>query len=285
MKSVFFSLMVFFFSYEAFSKEKVFVSFYPLEYATKFLVGDSIEVWNPVKTDPAEWKPTKALISEIQKSRLIIINGAGFEKWIKLVSLPKSKLVVTSSSFKKDWVKYKSGGKAHSHGGKVHVHRGFDGHTWMSPRKFLKQIDAIYTALLGAKLVEPTTLKNRYNDLKAQLVALDSKWIEVGKKIAQQGTILANHPAYNYLAKDYQFKVKNFDFSPDEPLSTKDKKSLQEFVKKNSAKYLWWESEPLKENKTFVEGVLGLKSITISPSEVAGQKKFLEVMNQNISNI
>ncbi|MGB0454740.1 MAG: metal ABC transporter substrate-binding protein, partial [Bacteriovoracaceae bacterium] len=175
------SLIVFIFSFLIFfpianAKERIFVSFYPLEYSVKFLVGDSIDVWNPVDSDPADWAPSKAQIKKIQESKLIFINGAGFEKWPKVVALPKSKLVVTSRSFKKSWLRYKKG-KAHSHGGKVHIHRGFDGHTWMSPNRFLMQNKIIYETIKRAKLVDSKLLDQRFNELQSQFNELEKLWL------------------------------------------------------------------------------------------------------------
>ena len=66
------------------SKERVFASFYPLEYVLETLTEGELEVWNPVDSDPAEWKPSKSDIAKIQKSKLIFINGAGFESGQKL---------------------------------------------------------------------------------------------------------------------------------------------------------------------------------------------------------
>ncbi|NRA47001.1 MAG: zinc ABC transporter substrate-binding protein [Oligoflexales bacterium] len=232
-------------AHDALAIEKIFVSFYPLEYAVKAMIGDAAEVWNPVDSDPAEWSPTKLQVQKIQNCSLIFVNGAGFEKWLRIVSLPRSKLVETTRAFKSDWLSYHSKhAKAHSHGGKVHTHKGYDGHTWLSPNRFLMQMESIYLSLLKTKIVDQTQLEKRYDKIKNEFIQLDSQWKTLGKKLAKTGHVFTNHPAYNYLANDYGFKVRNFNISPDSEFSSVDKKEMKTALKEHRSSYFWWESPP-----------------------------------------
>ena len=266
------------------AKDRFFVSFYPLEYAVQFMVGDTVEVWNPVDSDPADWKPTKKQIAKIQSSRLIFINGAQFEKWPDIVSLPKSRLIETAKSFKKEWLIYKDT-TAHRHGDEVHTHEGFDGHTWMSPKRFLIQLKSIHAAIAKVGVIDKNQLDQRYQKLRSQFLELDQLWQNAGKKLAATGFIFANHPAYNYLAKDYGFQVENFDFSPGEDFGASAKSKMVRKKKNHKGPFFWWESAPNQSQKKFIESYLKMKSLVLSPSEVRGSNDFFETMKKNVTQI
>ncbi|NRA67713.1 MAG: zinc ABC transporter substrate-binding protein [Pseudobacteriovorax sp.] len=289
MKHVFLitsALLFLLYSSYGLAKDKIFVSFYPLEYAVQSLVGDKAEIWNPVDSDPAEWKPSKSQITEMQKAKLIVINGAKFEKWKKVVSLPKSKLVDTARPFRKTWLHYHDKhAKPHRHGNKVHTHKGTDGHTWMSPKRFLKQIDTLYRRLGRAAIVDQKTLDANYQKLKAAVTELDSSWQAAGKKLKTSGPVFANHPAYNYLAKDYGFKVHNFHVTPDVDFTDKEKKEISAAVAKKKGKLFWWESAPNETNRKFIEDELKLTSLVVSPSEIQGPKDFIATMRANVQQL
>ncbi len=64
-------------------KITVVASFYPLyEFASK-IVGDRGEVSSlvPAGIEPHDWEPTAEDVSRGRAADLLIINGAGFERW------------------------------------------------------------------------------------------------------------------------------------------------------------------------------------------------------------
>ncbi len=270
----------------ALAKERVFVSSLPLEHAVRVMAGDEMEVWNPVNGDPRAWKPTKDQVREIQNSKLIVLNGAGFEEWSRVVSLPRSKLVVTARSFKKNWLAFEDKhAKAHRHGNKVHVHKGHDPHTWMSPKRYAQQIEAVYQHLLKLAVVEAPRLKQRYEKLKTEVFELDALWKEAAQRVAQRGYVLANHASYNYLAKDYDLKIESLDVSPDGNLSVADKDAIRKKQQQLKATQFWWESTPSKPQREFVEGELKMKSIVMATGELDSELNFVQLMRQNVSKL
>ena len=90
---------------------------YPLQYFAQRIAGDHAEVIFPAPgdVDPAFWQPDAATIGAYQRADLILLNGAGYAKWIKRVSLPRSKLVDTSAGFRSDLIET-AGALTHSHG-------------------------------------------------------------------------------------------------------------------------------------------------------------------------
>ena len=105
---------------------------YPLHYFATRLATEAFELHYLVdpEVDPAFWKPDDAALTAFQKADLILRNGADYEKWMKTVSLPSSKMVDTSKSFAKRYIRTK--GREHRHGdGTVHSHAGTAFTTWI----------------------------------------------------------------------------------------------------------------------------------------------------------
>ena len=74
------------------ARPKLYVVNYPLKYFAERIAGDLADVALPVPkdVDPAFWMPDTETIGEYQEADLILLNGAGYAKWIQIVSLPLS---------------------------------------------------------------------------------------------------------------------------------------------------------------------------------------------------
>ncbi len=79
----------------------VYVVNYPLQYFAERIGAEQVRVVFPAPADedPAFWKPDVETIAAFQAADLILINGAGYAKWLKTASLPKSKVIDTSRAF------------------------------------------------------------------------------------------------------------------------------------------------------------------------------------------
>ena len=127
----------------------VYVTNYPLKYFAERIGGEQVEVHFPAPPDedPAYWMPDPETISKYQQADLILLNGAGYEKWVDAVSLPKSKLCHTSAEFASDYIALEDAG-THSHGPEgEHAHGGTAFTTWLDPTLAVKQADAIRASL------------------------------------------------------------------------------------------------------------------------------------------
>jgi ABC-type Zn uptake system ZnuABC Zn-binding protein ZnuA len=80
------------------SLPQVYTVNYPLAWAAQQLAGDQAEVHFPAPAgvDPAFWEPDLATIAAYQGADLILLNGAGYAKWIAEISLPRNRLLDTS---------------------------------------------------------------------------------------------------------------------------------------------------------------------------------------------
>ena len=75
---------------------------YPLQFFAERIGGEHVKVILPVPADedPADWRPAgeqaREFIAKTQKADLILLNGAGYAKWIKYGSWSEAQLVHTS---------------------------------------------------------------------------------------------------------------------------------------------------------------------------------------------
>src|SRR4030095_3454790 len=65
-------------------KPLVVASFYPMYEFSRQVAGDRAEVVSlvPPGGAPHDWEPSPQKLVEVQKARLLVYNGAGFEPWV-----------------------------------------------------------------------------------------------------------------------------------------------------------------------------------------------------------
>ena len=97
--------------------------------------------------DPAFWEPTSADIERMQQADLILLNGAGYAKWVERATLPASKVADTTAGVS-DRLLELAGTVTHSHGPEgEHEHHGWAFTTWLDPTLALDQARAVAAAL------------------------------------------------------------------------------------------------------------------------------------------
>ena len=122
------------------------------------------------------------------------------------------------------------------------------------------------------------------------LDALDKK-LKAYQASYKSQPFLASHPAYNYIARRYNWNIKDLDLDPEEMPSDEALQTVREILEEYPAKYLIWEAFPTKAIADRIEKELGLTSIEFSPCELlseqdqAAGKDYLSVMRANLQNI
>ncbi len=264
----------------------VYVVNYPLKYFAERIGGEHIHVVFPVPphVDPAFWIPDIPTISAYQQAYLILLNGAAYAKWTARVSLPGSKIVDTSKSFRDRYIVVKSA-VTHSHGpGGDHSHAGTAFTTWLDFSYATKQAQAIAKAL-GRK--QPT-LVNTFNKNLAALVkdlnALDKDMQAVVSK-APDKPLVASHPVYQYLARRYGLNLKSVMWEPDELPVERQWQDLSNLLVNHPARWMIWEGSPLKASLEKLK-TMHLGSLVFDPcGNIPDQGDFLSVMRHNVENL
>ena len=259
---------------------------YPLKYFAERIAGDHATVVFPAPpgVDPAYWTPDVKEISSYQNADLILLNGANYAKWVSKVSLPRSRLVDTSSIFKEQYITTKEG-ITHTHGteGK-HAHENLAFTIWLDPTLAVRQTEAITEALIRLKPELKDTFQNNNDILKKDLVAIDR---EIDEIVADNRKIplIASHPVYQYLTKRYGLNMKSVHWEPGETPNDKQWMELKDILKDHPARWMIWEGKP---KQTVVDQLksMGINSLVFDPcGNVPEQGDFLSVMQQNVKNL
>jgi zinc transport system substrate-binding protein len=259
---------------------------YPLAYFTERIGEEHVEVVLPVPPDmdPAFWEPDEEMVRKYQKADLIIVNGAGYAKWTRTVSLPMLRMVDTSRAYKEDLIHIETN-VTHTHGpGGDHSHGGTAFTTWLDFSQAVMQAEAIYKVLVRKLSAQQEDLTNNFKKLQEDLLELDKQMIAIGDGTAQ-APLFASHPIYQYLARRYNMNIRMMMWEPDEDPGEREWQHLQEVSKDHSAKWMIWEGEPLAPSVDKLQD-LGISSTVFAPcmnKPEAGD--FMDVMQANIENL
>lgn len=271
---------------DAQAQPTVYVVNYPLRYFAERIGGEQVNVVFPAPAgeDPAFWKPDVKTIAAFQGADLIFVNGAGYAKWLKTASLPKSKMVQTSRRFKADYIEVEDT-TVHSHGPSgEHSHAGIAFTTWLDFRQATQQAQAIMEGLSRLLPDHEDTFAQRHAELEQDLLALDKRLHTV---VSTQPTqpLLASHPVYQYLARRHGLNLQSVSWEPDVMPDAEQWEALQSILKTHPATWMLWEGDPLPAAAEKLL-TLGIRSLVFDPcGNTPEQGDFLSVMQQNAARL
>ena len=271
---------------ESRAQPTVYVVNYPLQYFAERIGAEQVRVVFPAPADedPAFWKPDVDTIAAFQAADLILINGAGYAKWLKTVSLPKSKVIDTSKRFKADYIEIQGTG-THTHGSTgEHSHAGTAFTTWPDFRQAAQQAQAVMEGLSRLLPEHQEAFQQRYTALERDLLALDERLDAIlAPRRAQP--LLASHPVYQYLARRHGLNLQSVLWEPEVMPDAAQWEALQSILQGHAAAWMLWEGDPLPASVQKLQ-TLGVHSLVFDPcGNTPEQGDFLSVMQQNVERL
>jgi len=264
----------------------VYVVNYPLAYFAERIGSDLVDVEFPAPPDgdPAFWSPDADTVTTYQGADLILLNGAGYAAWVDRVTLPPSKLVDTSESFRDGYILIEDV-VTHSHGPEGdHSHGEAAFTTWLDPTLAIEHAEAIRDAFVAARPDHEAAFAEGFESLKADLQELDASLEQVTAGQSQT-PLLGSHPVYQYLSRRYGLSLRSVHFEPDEDPGEENWTALEGILTQHPARWMLWEGEPLQATADRLEG-LGIKSVVYDPcGNDPEQGDLLTVMHGNLTNI
>ena len=260
----------------------VFTVNYPLAYFVERLGGDGVEVVFPAPADedPAFWAPNAEAIAGYQQADLILLNGAGYAKWVERATLPSSKIIDTTAGAT-DRLLELTGTVTHSHGPEgEHEHQGWAFTTWLDPALALEQARAVAAALAARQPESATMIQSNLAALEVDLTALDARLAAAAGSIGDV-PVLFSHPVYQYFIHRYGLNGHQVHWEPDVEPDGKMWSELEHIVDHDGAQWMVWEGEPLA---TTVAGHddRGISSVVYSPcANIPTEGDWLTVMGAN----
>ena len=264
----------------------VYVVNYPLKYFAERIGGINVKVTLPVPADvdPVSWTPGIADIGAYQQADLILLNGAGYAKWVNKVSLPRSKTVDTSRGFKDQYITVRET-MTHSHGSQGdHAHEGLAFTTWLDLSLAARQAEAIVEALARKQPQQKDLFMANYRSLEKDLLVLDSR-IKTIVSLNNTVPIIFSHPVYEYFEKAYGLNGRSVHWEPDQDPTPGQVAELNKLLENHPAKWIIWEGPPIKSAVDVLEAI-SIQSAVFNPcGDIPPEGDFLSVMQHNVTNL
>jgi len=224
------------------TKPTISISTFSLYDITKHIAGDSVRLVNilPFGVDPHSFEPTPKLMSEIEKSNLIIYSGAGLEPWIHGFSF-KGK-AIDMSQFVNLRELDADEHEFHDHHDHQCAHNKIDPHYWLD---FGNMKTA--TQLITKELIQ---LSPKYKELYeknskvyiAMLEKLDKNYKD-SLSSCKSKKVIVNHNAIGYLSHNYSFEVDSLSgLSPEAEPSAKDITRIMKHIKEEGVTTIFFEN-------------------------------------------
>ena len=264
---------------------RIYTVNYPLQYFAQRITGAHAEVVfpAPADVDPAFWQPDIETILEYQQADLVLLNGAGYARWVKNVSLPTSRLVNTSAGFSDAYIEIETT-TTHSHGpGGDHSHAGTAFTTWLDFTQAVEQARAIKAALVKRRPDQAEAFEQNFNLLAQELRELDTDLRATLENV--NAPILASHPVYQYLARAYTLNIRSVTWEPDEVPPDEEWGAQQALLNDHLAHIMLWEDSPEPETVSRLQ-TLGIEVVVFSPAAKPPEVgNFLSIMQDNLEQI
>jgi zinc transport system substrate-binding protein len=234
--------------------------------------------------DPAFWTPGPEQIQLLQAADLVILNGAGAEPWLNLITLDRRRLIDTSVSFSDRLIPLEESVQ-HQHGPEgEHSHEGTAFTTWLDPQLAIAQAEAATSALIELAPAGEAQFRDNMADLEQELTALDARFAEVFAKLDDR-PVLFSHPVYQYLQRRYGINGESMHWEPGEEPTTSAWIALQQILATHRATIMIWEDEPLMSTAQRLAdaGITSVPFHTIANRPDEGD--YLSVMRDNAERL
>lgn len=166
-----------------------------------------IDALIPLGVDPHSFEPTPQDVRRVADSKLLIVNGAGFEAFLQplLNNAGGARAVVEAS---KGLTSRKPQPGEHPEGEADSAHAEGDPHFWLDPTKVVTYVENIRDGLTATDPAGKDAYAANAAAYIAKLNELDA-WIkqQVAQIPPERRLLVTNHESFGYFADRYGFRV------------------------------------------------------------------------------
>lgn len=254
----------------------VMASFYPLYDFASHVAGDRAGVSSliPPGVEPHNWEPTAGDVTKARSADVLILNGAGFEKWSERIGAKR--MVNTSEGMQMMQV---AGG-------------GVDPHVWLDPVLAKQQVENIKAALMEADPQNADQYNKNAAAYIAELDGLDS-YIKAELASCKKSDFIAFHDAFSRFASRYGITQHAIEgISPEGEVLPQRIQEVVDLARQLDIKVIY--SEDLVDSRLadVIAGELaGGKVLVLSPvegitkAEQAAGIGYLDKMRENVAHL
>ena len=268
---------------ETSSRLAVQVVNYPLQYFAERIGGERVTVVFPAprEIDPAFWSPDPDTIVAYQRADLVLLNGAGYAKWVQRASLPGSRVVDTSAAFRDRYIPLEQA-ISHGHGpAGEHSHKGFTFTTWLDPTLAIHQAGSVLAAFVEKRPEREAEFREGFSSLEADLLDLDREWAAWAEAVGD-APLFFSHPVYQYFARRYGLNAVSLHWEADAMPDEAQWRRFEKLRREHAARWMIWEGPPLRAVVQKLRQS-GIESVVLEPcGNVPDEGDYLTVMRRGI---
>lgn len=270
-------------------KITVVASFYPLyEFASK-IVGDRAEVSSlvPAGVEPHDWELTAEDVSRGNAADVLIINGAGFERWVN--DLEPKFIVNTSEGIEFNYEEENEAGATNEHG---HEGDGVNPHIWLDPMLAKHQVGKIRDAMTRSDPANADYYNQNAVRFTTELDSLDA-FIRSELASCDKLDFIAFHDAFIYFSERYGLMQHSIQgVSPEGEILPQTIQQIIELANGLDINVIY--SEDLIDSRladTIANEIPDGKVLVLSPIEGVSEEEqaagigYIDKMKQNIVNL
>lgn len=253
------------------SKIQIAVSIVPESTFVEAVGKDHVEVTTmiPPGSSPETYEPTPKQMTEFSKSDLFFSIGMPLEKNQLIPNLnTKTKVVSLDKAVQKQYPDLKLGEER-------------DPHIWLSPKRVIVMIDTIVEELSKIDPQNTAFYQKNGDSYKDQINAVDLK-IQKSLLPVKNRKIIVFHPAFGYLADDYQLEMYALEEEGKES-TPEHLRQMIDLAKKEHIKVIFYQAETdSNQSKAFAEE-LGGKTVQLEPlakDYIGNLEKMIHIMIQ-----
>lgn len=277
-------------------KLQVVTTLFPLYDFSRTLLGDEGEVslLLPPGMESHAYEPTPQDIVRINKADVFIYTGEIMEPWAHTIieSIENKDLIIIDGSTGIElMVGEEHEPEATEHEGEEH--HGTDPHIWLDPVLASQMVDTIAAGLTQASPDLGKHISIRQAALKADLEALNQKYVDAFQKTQYNQIIYGGHFAFGYMAKRYGLEhISPYEgFSPDAEPTPARIAQLIDTLNASESKVIYFEElidprvSKVIASETGAQMLMLHGAHNVSKDEMEQGITYIRIMEQNLENL
>ena len=287
----------------------IYTTVYPLQYFTERIGGDHVDVNSiyPTGADEHTFEPTQKDMMALADSDLFFYIGLGLEGFVdnaeNTMKNEHVTMIATAEAIPDELLDEghsdeddETLDKGHSdeddeQGHEGHDHGGIDPHVWISPLLSVELAASIKDALIASKPEMKDEFEKNYDQLKAELVDLDSKFKVMASNVPSK-TFFVSHASFGYLADSYELEqVAIAGLNSQSEPSQKQLAQIVKDAKDHNIPYILFEQNVSSKLTDVVRKEIGAESLmlhnlgVLTVDDVKNNEDYFSLMEQNIETL
>lgn len=265
----------------------VSATFYPVAFLAQQIGGDLVSVKTivPPGTEPHDFDPSLRNIADMYRSKLVIMNGAGIDRWAEKMARDfmdrDVRVIVLADSVDLLAATEDEEGMSVSTG-------TMDSHFWLDPVEYGKAADSVFQALVAIDSAHTPVYRANLDRFMRNLDSIDSDMQALSDVSCRQRTVVVSHNAFSYLAHRYGFEVRSLaGIDPAQEVSVGVLSDRLSFMREKNIKYVLSEPFGNAEIADTVGREVPAEVLTLNPleglfpEEISLGKNYFTVMQEN----